>query len=165
MSVSGVGSGGGFSPSKIASRIMKDLDTNGDGSLDKTEFTAGLEKKGVSAGEAGKLFDKIDIKGTGKLTQSDIESSIKAQGAHPPSGGPPGGGPPVGGPPGGSAKAGGATKSGGSTNSSSSVYYDKMDANKDGTVSVEEKLTYVIKHPDAANNEKQNVGNNLDVSA
>lgn len=170
MSISGIGGHGVFDPSKFASRVMKDLDTNGDGSIDKSEFTTGLAKKGVTASDASKQFDKIDISGKGKLTQSDIESSLKALGAkgQHPAGAPPNSGPPPGGgtPPRGGSKTGGAQKSGGSTNSSNSTNYDKRDANKDGVVSPEEKLTYNLKHPEEAiNKESQNAGNYLDVTA
>ncbi|QWR76544.1 EF-hand domain-containing protein [Candidatus Magnetomonas plexicatena] len=135
-SVSGMGSAGGFDPSKMATRMMKDFDKNGDNTLDKSEFTAGLTAKGVSADDAAKLFDKIDTKGTGKITQSDIETSLKTSGGK--------GAPP----------AGGAAKSGSTAKSSDSTSYDKKDTNQDGTVSAAEEFAYALKHPETASTEK-----------
>jgi len=158
MSISAVGSSGGIDrsqmASKMASRMVKDMDADGDGSVNKAEFVKGLAAKGVSADEAGKRFDAIDTKHAGTVSQGDIETAIKAGGAKKPSGA---GGPP----PGGGAKPGGAAKS------SDTKSYDKKDANKDGTVSTEEELVYDLSHVDAAGAKKsgaQRIGQNLDVT-
>jgi hypothetical protein len=160
MSISGIGSARGFDlsqmASEMASRMVKDLDTNGDGSIDKAEFTAGLTAKGISADEAAKRFDSINTNGTGKITQSDIESSIKTSGGKVPA--PVGGGkaaPPAGGPP-----AGSAAKSGRSSKSSDSASYDPKDTNQDGTVSTAEELAYDLKHPAEASTKKSNTSYN-----
>ena len=171
MSISGIGSTGGFDVSKlassIASKMLKNLDTNGDGTLDKKEFVAGLTANGVSAADAAKQFDSIDTKKTGKTTQADIESTIKSSIAK---GGPPPGGkgdpPPSGGPAGGHAP-GGAGPAGGASKTSSSKTYDKMDLNQDGTVTSEEVLVYELKHPVVASSDNktttQKLGSNVDV--
>lgn len=67
--------------------------------------------------------------------------------------GPPAGGAP---PPGGQpvAAQGGAQGSEESS-SSTSTTYDKMDANKDGTVSAQEEFTYKLKHPGEEDTSKQ----------
>lgn len=60
-------------------------------------------------------------------------------------------GPPAGGPPQGAQKDTvqlNSSKSGDTSSASSSKAYDKMDANKDGTVSVQERLAYELEHPD-----------------
>jgi Ca2+-binding EF-hand superfamily protein len=131
MSVSGIGRSGGFDASKMASKIVKELDKNGDGSLDKAEFTKGMAAKGISEVEAAKKFDSIDTKKTGKISQSDIETDIKSNVKQ--GGGASGGRPPSGGKPGGASE-------------SSSTSYDVKDTNKDGTVSAAEELVYEIKH-------------------
>lgn len=174
MSVSGIGNAGGFDPAKMAStiaaKVVKNLDTNGDGNLDKNEFVSGLTTNGISAADAAKQFDSIDTKKTGKISQADIESAIKVsigKGGPPPggkSGPPPGGGPAGGPPPGGAGKTGSSSAS-----SSSSKNYDKMDLNQDGTVSSMEALVYEFKHGDVASSDSksstQKLGNNLDVTA
>jgi Ca2+-binding EF-hand superfamily protein len=132
MSIGAIGSSAGFDVSKMASKIVKDIDKNGDGSIDKSEFTTGLVSKGMSAEDAAKKFDSIDTKKTGKISQADIETDLKANakkiGGH--SGLPPAGG----------GKAGGATQG------SDSKTYDVKDTNKDGTVSAMEELIYEIKN-------------------
>ena len=47
--------------------------------------------------------------------------------------------------------------SGASSSSSSSTVYDKKDANKDGTVSAIEELTYDLAHPSAQTGSLVNV--------
>ena len=170
MAINGIGSAGGFDLSKmasnIASRMVKNLDANKDGSIDKKEFVAGLTAKGISADEAGKQFDSIDTKKTGKISQADIESAIKANGGK---GAPPPGGPPPGGGPKGGKGAGGAAQAGGASTTSSSKSYDAKDLNTDGTVTAEEELVYDLKHPAVATTDKgtttQNLGNNVNVTA
>ena len=133
MSISAVSSSSGFNFSKMASKITKDLDANGDGSVDKSEFTKGMTAKGMSEEDAASKFDSIDTKKTGKITASDIETDLKNN--PPPKGDAPSGPPP----------SGGAGKSGG-TSSSSSTTYDVKDTNKDGKVSAMEELVYEIKN-------------------
>ena len=154
MSVSGIGSSSGFDFSKV----VKNLDSNGDGSVDKQEFVTGAKARGVSEEDGSKQFDKIDTKKTGKITQSDLEADVKAQAATgkkpPPSGGRPAG-----------AQAAGSTSQ---TNASSTnSNYDKKDANKDGTVTAQEEILYNLKHPVEVTTKKtaSQVGENVDVNA
>jgi hypothetical protein len=55
------GSGGGFDPTKMASRmasrIMRDLDPDNTGKVTKDQFISGLTAKGVSSSEATKIYD------------------------------------------------------------------------------------------------------------
>jgi hypothetical protein len=135
--------------SRIASKMMTELDVNKDGSLTRNEFVSGMGAKGVSSADAGKMFDAIDSKKTGSVTQTDIETAVKSGAIKPPPGGPPRGG--AGGPP-----------PGGGGNSQN---YDPADANKDGTVSAQEALLYSMKHPSTTNNQKTalaKLGNNVD---
>ena len=165
MSIGAIGSSGGFDVSKMASKIVKNLDKNGDGSVDKSEFTSGLVSKGMSAEDAAKKFDSIDSKKTGKISQSDIEADLKTNakktGSH--SGPPP---------------AGGGGKAGGASQGSDSKTYDVKDTNKDGTVSAIEELIYEIKNASkevaktndttdkesTSNSSKQKIGSIVDVT-
>ena len=147
MSISAIGSSsgsGGFDVSKMASKIVKDLDANGDGAIDKAEFTKGMAAKGMSADEAAKKFDSVDTKKTGKIIQSDIEKDLKNNA---PKGPPP---------------SGGAGRSGGASNSSSTTY-DVKDTNKDGKVSAMEELVYEIKN--AAKSSSKSSDSSILVSA
>ncbi len=158
MTIVGAGSAAGAGagdPAKmashIASRMMRDLDSNKDGSLDKSEFVQGLTSKGVSATDAEKTFDAIDTQKTGSISKADIEAAVKSGVVKPPPGGraPAGaGGPPPG--------CGAASKS-----------YDAADTNKDGTVSAQEALVYSIKNPSDTDNSTTDLaklGNNVDES-
>lgn len=158
MSISAIGSSSGsgiFNVSKMASKIVKDLDANGDGTIDKAEFTKGMPAKGMSADEASKKFDSLDTKKTGKITQSDIETNLKNNA---PKGPPP---------------SGGAGKSGGASGSSSTTY-DVKDTNKDGKVSAMEELVYEIKNAAKSSSKisdsntsasaKQKIGSVVDVT-
>jgi hypothetical protein len=146
---------GGFDPSKMASKIaskmMNDLDTNKDGNLNKNEFVTGLSAKGVSTKDAVKMFDAIDTKKTGSINTADLETAVKSGAIKPPSGGrPPGGrgGPPAGGGGGGSSQS-----------------YDPADTNKDGSVSAQEATLYSMKHPSNTNSQKtalEKLGKNVD---
>ena len=140
MSIGSIGSNRGFDPSQMAAKMVKDLDTNKDNSLSKAEFVDGLKSKGVSQADAEKMFSSIDTKGTGKITQADIETSMKTMGAK-------GGTPPAGG-----------AKGSGSSKSDDSKEYDKKDTNKDGTVSLLEELAYNLTHQQVSTDE-QKTGN------
>jgi hypothetical protein len=159
--------------SGIASNLMKKLDANSDGTVDKKEFVAGLTAQGFSADAAGRQFDSIDKAGKGKITQADIASAIKSAAS---SGSPPAGMPPAGSPPAGTQLSGGRAPaasggSGGSASGSSSKIYDKKDGNKDGKVSAMEEITYDAAHPKILPAGKfnptsqKNIGNNVDVAA
>lgn len=149
MSVSGIGSSSGFDFSKM----VKNLDSNKDGSVDKQEFVASAKTNGISEEDASKQFDKIDTQKTGKITQSDLEADFKAQAASgkkaPPA----------------SAQAAGS--SGQTSTSSTDTTYDKKDANKDGTVTAQEEILYNIKHPAeiTTNKTASQVGENVDINA
>jgi Ca2+-binding EF-hand superfamily protein len=120
--------------SRIAAKMMKELDTNKDGSIDKKEFVTGLTAKGVSAADAAKQFDAIDTQKTGSISKADIATAIQSGALKPPPGGRPAGGGDKegGGRPGGAGGAGGAaTKT-----------YDPADTNQDGKVSEQEALVY-----------------------
>lgn len=152
---------GNFDPSKMASKIaskmMNDLDGNKDGSISKDEFVSGMTSHGMSATDAGKMYDSIDTKKSGSISKSDIESAVKNGNLKPPSGKRP---PSGAGGPGGTGGAGGASSS-----LSSSKTYDAADTNKDGTVSAQEALVYSLQHPSLSKTEtpdSSQLGQNVD---
>lgn len=87
-----------------------------------------------------KAIDSGDVK-SAQDAYADIKKTMAQRPAGRPSGPPPGGAPPSGG----AGKTSGTEKS-----SSSNKTYDKMDADKDGTVSWKEEQDYAQKHPDYA---------------
>jgi hypothetical protein len=87
-----------------------------------------------------KAIDSGDLKAA-QDAFADIKTTMSQRPPGHPSGPPPGGPPP-----------GGAGKTSGTQDSSDSdKVYDKMDVNKDGTVSWKEKQDYVQQHPDSGN--------------
>ncbi len=167
ISVNAAGSGTvqGFDPSKMASKIaakmMRDLDPNNTGSVSKDTFISALTAKGVSSADATKQYDAIDTKKTGSITKSDIETAIKSGSLKPPAGGPAG-------KPGrahghGGGESGGAKGAGEAASGSSSKTYDAADTNKDGTVSSEEALLYALKSEASASKPaSDSLGKNVD---
>jgi len=139
----------------LRKQMFERSDTNADGSLSRGELTAALKNSpqptganGVKAPSATEVFRSLDLNGDDKVTESELEAGSASQEAKRPStGAAPAGGPPPGGPPPG---GGGGKAKGSDDGASSSKYYDKMDADKDGTVSADEKLAYLLKHPEAA---------------
>jgi Ca2+-binding EF-hand superfamily protein len=143
MSITTISSLVGFNPSLMAAKILKDLDTNNDQTINKSEFIAGMKSKGMSQADAEKLFNSIDTKGTGILTQPDIEKAMRKNSASgrmsPPRDMPPEGAH--------GAPAGKSGKTEESSSLNSSPIYDKKDANKDGTVTIQEAMNYYLSHP------------------
>ena len=124
------GRSGGPDPSRAASqaatKMMRELDTDKSGTLDKKEFVSGQVAKGVSTEDAGKQFDAIDSQKTGSIDKAALQTAIQEGQFKPPAGPRPadGGSGPVG---------GGATPT-----------YDPADTNKDGKVSIPEELVYQL---------------------
>ena len=139
MSIESIGSSGGFDPalmaSKMAQKIVREFDTNEDGSIDKQEFSDALQTKGISQEDAEKIFDSMDESSSGKITQSDIEKAIQNMAA---AGEPPEG---MGAPP--------PPPPSDETEESDDSTYEKADKNKDGEVTVQEQWEYILTHPDS----------------
>jgi hypothetical protein len=177
ISIGSVTSGGSssFDPSKMASKIaskmMSDLDPNNTGKVTKDQFISALTTKGVSSTDATKMYESIDTKGSGSITKSDIETAVKNGNLKPPSGGPQGGSGGPGGA-GGARKSGGAGGAGGAAGgaggaSSSSKTYDAADTNQDGVVSAQEAAVYALKHASDSSTENtktdpSKLGKNVD---
>lgn len=128
---------GGSSVSR-QERMFAKIDSNGDGSVDKTElqsaFDAIAQKTGGTAQSADALFSKFDTNGDGKLSASELSTGMKSLRHKPASTVEMAGAqakPAAGGP------AGGA--------SSSSASTDPLDTNGDGVVSAMERAAGDLK--------------------
>jgi len=146
MAVSGIGSTS-FDPqamaSQMAARVMKEADTDGNGTLSKSELQAFKDSKGGRGPDVDQVFATYAKSGSGELTQSELQSSIAAEGAKMKGKGGP---PPAGG---GEPHAGGGAKAASTSSSSSTTAStDPRDLNKDGTVTEAEILAYTIAHPE-----------------
>ncbi len=115
--------------------LFSKVDTDGDGSVSKTEMSDFVAKMGKNADSSSDdKFAKLDTDADGALSQAEFEAGRpQAPSASQ-------GGAPMGPPPG----VGGAEKSG-STSASSSTSYDPLDTNQDGTVSEMERLAGALK--------------------
>ena len=115
--------------------LFAKVDTDGDGSVSKTEMSDFVAKMGKNADSSSDdKFAKLDTDADGSLSQAEFEAGRpQAPSASQ-------GGAPMGPPPG----VGGAEKSG-STSASSSTSYDPLDTNQDGTVSEMERLAGALK--------------------
>lgn len=115
-----------------AEDMMAETDTNGDGSISKDELAAVLEKHAKDGQNGGpsvdEMFSSMDGDGDGSVSESELTAFAEKA----PSG------PPPGPPPGGSGSASASSSS--SSSSSSSQSYDALDTNKDGVVSLSERL-------------------------
>ncbi len=163
MSVSGIGSSAGAvdftelrkkMAERMAERMMKDLDADGDGAISKGELAnaskaAANSPSSDATGSASSvtsslddLFKALDSDGDGVISKSELSSFMEKAG--PPTGGPQGsahaGGPPSGPPP--DASSTGAGDSSTSSSSTSSTKSDPADTNGDGTVSAEERMAF-----------------------
>lgn len=55
-----------------ALQIFKEIDTNGDGFLNKTELQAALQKRGLSEHSLQDLMNQLDVNGDGKVSQDEF---------------------------------------------------------------------------------------------
>jgi len=128
------------SPISTAQRhreVFNKLDVNGDGKISESELQALIPKDGKGP-DVKTLLKQIDTEGDGTINLNELNSFLtKIESQKKPSGGQHAGGGPK----------GGGKVSGGSSNAK---IYDVMDTNKDGTVSIMEKLMYEINHPTAS---------------
>lgn len=80
MSVSSCASAGGGASSAISQwrqQLFQKLDANGDGSVDKSEFTGSLQSKGVDSSKADALFAKLDKDGDGSISQTELAKGTR----------------------------------------------------------------------------------------
>lgn len=123
-----------------AEEMMAETDTDGDGSISKDELATVLEKHAKDGQSGGpsvdEMFSSMDSDGNGSVSQAEL-STFAEKAPSGPSSGPPPGPPPGGAPPAGGSGEASATSS---SSSSSSQSYDALDTNKDGVVSLSERL-------------------------
>lgn len=111
--------------------MFKKLDVNADGGIDKEEFLANIKKQdGDTEEKLLKMFEETDTDADGKISQAENEAVMKKMQQ---------GGKPKGPPPSQGADASSQSSS------SSSTTYDIRDTDKDGEVSIQEKLAYILK--------------------
>lgn len=80
IALQGQGAGNAGGPSNLFSR----LDTDGDGSVSKTEFATVLEDAGVDSERAEALFAKLDTDSDGSVSESELKAARKHYGSPPP---------------------------------------------------------------------------------
>ncbi|MEO5335453.1 MAG: EF-hand domain-containing protein [Magnetospirillum sp. WYHS-4] len=106
------------------SRFFDSLDDDGDGDVSREEFVAG-RPEGVSEEDANAFFDELDAEGTGSLTKEQFTEAMKDAAPPPMAGGPP---------------PGGASGGRDDEDSQASAFFDDLDTNQDGVVSLSEWL-------------------------
>jgi Ca2+-binding EF-hand superfamily protein len=78
------GKAGGPDFAKMSQDLLKSLDTSGDGSLDKTEFSAALSAlsngQSTAATDADTIFSKLDTNRDGKVDASELAAALKNMG-------------------------------------------------------------------------------------
>ena len=63
-------------------KLFAKLDTNGDGSISKDEFSAATSKAGVDSSLSDAVFSKMDANGDGSVTQDELTKADQAGGHH-----------------------------------------------------------------------------------
>ena len=116
---------GGKPPS--AAEMFSKMDTNGDGSVTRDEFVSGRPDD-LSESNANSMFDQISGGNSDSFTEETLAASMQA--------------PPPPPPPSDSSTttASDSSSDSSSSTSNSSKIFDKLDTNKDGTVSLDEFL-------------------------
>lgn len=151
--------GGGQQPPPPPSTddIFASLDTKNQGYLDKETLQAAFDAKSTdtaaNAEKVDQIFKTLDADGDNKITKAELSTGIQQMGGSEQAAGA------VAGVDAASASAkpaGGARPSGsgsGGASESDSTSYEAADANKDGTVSLQELVTYQASHPTATTTE------------
>jgi Ca2+-binding EF-hand superfamily protein len=129
---------------RMAERMMKDLDADGDGKLSKNELLQASQAHASSSSNdtsSGKsiddLFAALDSDGDGSVSKSELSEFMEKAG---PSGPPPAGGPPPGPPPGGENQA----------SSSSSSESDATTGETDATITLQQRMAFAYQQLMAA---------------
>jgi Ca2+-binding EF-hand superfamily protein len=139
-SISSVGSSMSSSMLKqMQEEMFKKVDTNGDSSISKEEFSA-LSKSGEaqSSSDAEAMFAQLDSNSDGAISRLESDAALAKVGQEMKAQAPPPG-PPPGPPP--------SETSESEDSSDASAVFDDMDTNKDGTVSLAE-LTAALESSD-----------------
>jgi hypothetical protein len=154
---------------RMAEKMLKDLDSDGDGAISKSELAKASQTSASSSSSStskadsadtaslDELFKAMDADGDGSVSKSELSAFLEKAG--PPQGPPPAGGPPPsGGPPGPprdeanpvETSSTSTKASNTSSTSSSSLSTDPADTNADGTVSTEERMAFAYQQLMAA---------------
>ena len=148
---------------RMAEKMLKDLDSDGDGNISKSELAkastavsgTSSSKEASSTSSLDDLFKAMDGDGDGKISQSDLSSFMQKAG--PPAAGAQGAGaPPPGPPPGGAPQSASSTSADStsglfdSLSSKTKQSSDPQDTNGDGTVSAEERMAFAYQQLMAA---------------
>ena len=71
------GIGGSFDPQQMAQLMFKKIDTDGNGSISKTELQTLMKDKVSKTEEIDELFTKIDTDGSGEISLAENEEAMK----------------------------------------------------------------------------------------
>ncbi len=79
MTAAFIADGGGFERGlrPAAQAVMALADTDGDGTVSRTEFQASAEAMGVAAGDREVAFDHLDTDGSGTLSVDELVGAVK----------------------------------------------------------------------------------------
>ena len=132
MEISSIGNSMSFD---YASMFNK-LDTDGSGGITKDEFLANMKKMdGDTDEKLEQMFTETDTDGDGIISEAETQAALEKMAQNKPMQSPP---PP---PPAGSVSEPDSTDD----YTSTTTTYDVRDTNKDGEVSLEEKLDYILR--------------------
>jgi len=81
-SQSGTTSSTTTSPSDALQNLFNDIDTNGDGSITKSEFESALGAGGTNVANADKVFGELDSNGDGSVSLDELKSALQGAGHH-----------------------------------------------------------------------------------
>lgn len=70
------------SPSDALQNLFKDIDSDGDGSITKSEFESALGAGGTNTAAADKVFGELDSNGDGTISLSELKSALQGAGGH-----------------------------------------------------------------------------------
>lgn len=133
--------------------IFASLDTKNQGYIDKEElqaaFDANSSDKVANTEKVEQLFKTLDADGDNKITKAELSTGLQQMGGPEQQADGAVGGVDASAAAGSAKPAGGARPSGSGDESSDSdsTSYEAADANKDGTVSLQELVTYQASHP------------------
>ena len=80
MSIQAISSGTSIDYTSMAQALIKKIDTNQDGSINKSEFKTSLNSASsatTSGQDSVELFSKLDTNSDGSISQTDLETILK----------------------------------------------------------------------------------------
>jgi hypothetical protein len=70
------------SPSDGLQNLFNDIDSNGDGSITKSEFESALGAGGTNTAAADKVFGELDTNGDGSVSMAELKTALQGAGGH-----------------------------------------------------------------------------------